>query len=278
MVESSFGLRDIAVESFALYTNATLEATVHPPAAPDASHRALMDRLATLAARAYRRVVQGDGGGSNEFLRYFEAATPERELGRLNIGSRPARRRAGVVDLGSLRAIPWIFAWTQTRLHLPAWLGVGEALDTLFEEGREVEVQAAAREWPFFHSLLDLLEMVLAKADPDIAAYYDRVLVPDELRPLGQELRGKCRRTIEAVLRAKRQDGDNGKPGRAGSALLAEDPDLRRTIELRNTYVDPLNLLQAELLRRARTSDEAGISDALLVTVNGIAAGMRNTG
>jgi phosphoenolpyruvate carboxylase len=278
MVESSFGLRDIAVESFALYTNATLEATVHPPAAPDASHRALMDRLATLAARAYRRVVQGDGGGSNEFLRYFESATPERELGRLNIGSRPARRRAGVVDLGSLRAIPWIFAWTQTRLHLPAWLGVGEALDTLFEEGREAEVKAAAREWPFFHSLLDLLEMVLAKADPDIAAYYDRVLVPDELRPLGQELRGKCRRTIEAVLRAKRQNGDNGKPGQAGSALLAEDPDLRRTIELRNPYVDPLNLLQAELLRRARTSDEAAISDALLVTVNGIAAGMRNTG
>jgi phosphoenolpyruvate carboxylase len=237
-----------------------------------------MDRLAMLAARAYRRVVQGDGSGANEFLRYFEAATPERELGRLNIGSRPARRRAGQVDLGSLRAIPWIFAWTQTRLHLPAWLGVGEALDTLFEEGREADVQAAAREWPFFHSLLDLLEMVLAMADPDIAAYYDRVLVPDELRPLGQELRGKCRRTIEAVLRAKRHQDDGGKPGRAGSALLAEDPDLRRTIELRNPYVDPLNLLQAELLRRARTTDESGISDALLVTVNGIAAGMRNTG
>ena len=148
----------------------------------------------------------------------------------------------------------------------------------MFEEGREAEVQAAAREWPFFHSLLDLLEMVLAKADPDIAAYYDRVLVPDELRPLGQELRGKCRRTHRGGAAGQAANGDNGKPGRAGSALLAEDPDLRRTIELRNPYVDPLNLLQAELLRRARTSDEAGISDALLVTVNGIAAGMRNTG
>jgi phosphoenolpyruvate carboxylase len=263
MVEASFGLRDIAVDSFALYTNATLEATVHPPAAPEPAQRALMDRLASLAAGGYRRVVLGDPA----FLRYFEAATPERELGRLNIGSRPARRRAGLADLGSLRAIPWIFAWTQTRLHLPAWLGVGEALGALFEEGQEARVQAAVREWPFFRSLLDLLEMVLAKADPDIAAYYDRVLVPDELRALGQELRGNCRRTIEAVLRAKQE-----------SVLLSQDPDLRRTIELRNPYVDPLNLLQAELLRRARGDDQAGISDALLVTVNGIAAGMRNTG
>jgi phosphoenolpyruvate carboxylase len=263
-VEASFGLHDISVESFELYVNATLEATLHPPGGPSPDQRALMDRLASLAAGAYRRWVQDPS-----FLRYFQVATPERELGRLNIGSRPARRRdpnAGM-DLGSLRAIPWIFAWTQTRLHLPAWLGAGEALTTVFEEGNEALCQGLARDWPFFRSLLDLFEMILAKADPDIAAYYDRVLVPDALRPIGQDLRASCKRTIAAVLRAKSEP-----------SLLAGQPDLRRSIELRNPYVDPLNLLQAELLRRTRASEDPGLTDALLITVNGIAAGMRNTG
>ena len=263
-IEASFGLPDIAVESFELYGNATLEATLHPPPAPTAAERALMDRLASLAAGAYRRVVAGDPS----FLRYFRVATPEEELGRLNIGSRPARRRPGAgADLGSLRAIPWIFAWSQTRLHLPAWLGAGEALTTLVEEGAGKQLQQMARDWPFFRSLLDLFEMVLAKTDADIAAYYDRILVPDELRPLGQDLRASCRRTITAVLQAKGE-----------AMLLAGQADLRRSIELRNPYVDPLNLLQAELLRRTRASDDAQLTDALLVTVNGIAAGMRNTG
>jgi len=264
-IEASFGLPDIAAESLELYANATLDATLHPPPGPSTAQRALMDRLASLAAGAYRRMVQGDPA----FLRYFRVATPEVELGLLNIGSRPARRRApgAGFDLGSLRAIPWIFAWTQTRLHLPAWLGAGEALTTLLEEDSGKQLREMARDWPFFRSLLDLFEMVLAKADADIAAYYDRVLVPDELRPLGQDLRASLRRTISAVLAAKGE-----------SMLLAGQADLRRSIELRNPYVDPLNLLQAELLRRTRATEDPRLGDALLVTVNGIAAGMRNTG
>ncbi|HKU40481.1 MAG TPA: phosphoenolpyruvate carboxylase, partial [Polyangiales bacterium] len=261
-METLFGLPDVAVESFELYVDATLKATLQPPAAPEPEQRRLMQRLGRLSAGAYRRVIQGP-----DFMRYFTLATPIGELGRLNIGSRPARRNNGTVDLGSLRAIPWIFAWTQTRLHLPAWLGAGEALTVLFEEGAENQLRVLVRDWPFFRSLLDLLEMVLAKADPDIAAYYDRVLVSDDLRPLGQELRASCRSTIAAILRAKGQ-----------TELLGGDPELRRTIDLRNPYVDPLNVLQAELLRRARVTDDARLWDALLVTVNGIAAGMRNTG
>src|SRR5262249_947818 len=147
------------------------------------------------------------------------------------------------------------------------WLGTGEALTLLFDEGREGEVRELVRAWPFFNSFLDLLEMVLAKADPDIAGYYDRVLVPDELPPLGQELRANCRRTLAAILRAK-----------AEPQLLAGDPDLRRSIDLRNPYVDPLNLLQAELLRRSRQAEDRQILDALMITVCGVAAGMRNTG
>jgi phosphoenolpyruvate carboxylase len=261
-METLFGLPDVAVESFELYVNATLDATLRPPAAPDGPQRVLMQRLARLSAGAYRRVVQG-----SDFLRYFQLATPINELARLNIGSRPARRNSGSIDLSSLRAIPWIFSWTQTRLHLPAWLGAGEALTALFEEGAEAQLRQLSEKWPFFRSLLDLLEMVLAKADPDIASYYDRVLVSDDLRPLGQELRANCRATIAAILRAKGE-----------TELLENDPELRRTIELRNPYVDPLNVLQAELLRRARSTDDPRLYDALLVTVNGIAAGMRNTG
>lgn len=262
-METLFGLPDLAVDSLEIYVNATLDATLNPPLAPTPAQRELMQRMARLAAGAYRRVVQ-----DSNFLRYFQAATPILELGRLNIGSRPAKRHNGTIALENLRAIPWIFAWTQTRLHLPSWLGTGEALMTLFEEGAEAQVRGLVKDWPFFRSLLDLLEMVLSKADPDIAAYYDRVLVPDEMRGLGQELRASCRYTSAAILRAKQQD-----------QLLAGDPELQRTLELRNPYVDPLNVLQAELLRRARSSEEdPRIWDALLVTVNGIAAGMRNTG
>ncbi|MEY4578842.1 MAG: phosphoenolpyruvate carboxylase, partial [Pseudomonadota bacterium] len=265
-METLFGLPDLAVESLELYVNATLDATLHPPAGPTPEQRKLMQRMADLAASAYRRVVRSD----TTFLRYFQAATPILELNRMNIGSRPAKRNTATLALENLRAIPWIFAWTQTRLHLPAWLGTGEALTTLFEEGSEQALRGLATEWPFFRSLLDLLEMVLAKADPDIAAYYDRVLVPDDLRALGQELRESCRRTIATILRPKQQ-----------AHLLDGDPELRRTLELRNPYVDPLNVLQAELLRRVRANaehDDPRLWDALLVTVNGIAAGMRNTG
>jgi phosphoenolpyruvate carboxylase len=261
-MDGFFGLPEVAVESFEHYVNATLTTTLEPPAPPTDDERALMDRMAALAANAYRRVIERDA----TFIPYFQAATPERELGRLNIGSRPARRKA-TQDIGSLRAIPWTFAWTQTRLHLPAWLGTGEALTTLFEEGSEPAIRNLATDFAFFRSLLDLLAMVLSKADPEIAAYYDRVLVPDDLRPLGQELRASCERTIQAILRARND-----------SSLLAREPELKRNLALRHCYVDPLNLLQAELLRRNRTAEDPIIADALLVTINGIAAGMRNTG
>jgi len=261
-MDGFFGLPEVAVESFEHYVNATLSTTLEPPAPPTDDERALMDRMAALAANAYRRVIERDA----TFIPYFQAATPERELGRLNIGSRPARRKA-TQDIGSLRAIPWTFAWTQTRLHLPAWLGTGEALTTLFEEGSEPAIRNLATDFAFFRSLMDLLAMVLSKADPEIAAYYDRVLVPDDLRPLGQELRASCERTISAILRARND-----------SSLLEREPELRRNLALRHCYVDPLNLLQAELLRRNRAGEDAVIGNALLVTINGIAAGMRNTG
>ena len=172
-----------------------------------------------------------------------------------------------------MRAIPWIFAWTQTRLLLPSWLGVGEALDTEMEDAAgQTELREMVEEWPFFQSTLDLIEMVLAKALPDIAARYDELLVPGELQPLGEALRQRYRRTCDRLLEV-----------RGRSILLEENPVLRRSIGVRNPYVDPLNLLQVELLARLRSGsgaedEQEAVRAALLVTVNGIAAGMRNTG
>jgi phosphoenolpyruvate carboxylase len=262
-IDSSFALPDIAVESLELYLGATLEATLAPPAAPPRAWRDAMDALASEAFVAYREVRDDPA-----FPAYFRAATPEPELALLRIGSRPVRRPGGAPGLAALRAIPWVFAWTQNRLMLPAWLGTERALAAARAGAHAGTVREMARRWPFLRAFLDLSEMVLAKADADVASVYERLLVPPELAPLGARLRralGACVREVLAV--------------RDHATLLAEEPQLAESIALRNPYVDPLNLLQAELLRRLRGgADDETLVDALLITVNGIAAGMRNTG
>src|SRR4029453_14161284 len=162
------------------------------------------------------------------------------ELGSVPIGRRPVRRTAdGGVD--TLRAIPWVFAWTQTRLLLPTWLGTGEMLKAAFDRGGRDRIRELYREWPFFRSTIDLIAMVLAKADARIAAEYDRQLVPPELQPIGEDLRRRLDETIAAVLEVT---------GR--KELLADNGVLARSINVRNPYVTPINLVQIELLRRLR--------------------------
>lgn len=264
MIRFKFGLPDIAEQNLNLYLAAVLEATLLPPPSPEPAWRALMDRLASDGVAAYRAVVREHP----QFVAYFRQATPEQELGRLPLGSRPAKRREGGVE--SLRAIPWIFAWTQTRLMLPAWLGWEAALDNALQRG-EGELLGQMREhWPFFRTRIDMLEMVLAKADGAIARLYDERLVDAELRPLGEHLRGLLSQAVAAVL---------GLTGQ--SQLLAHSPETLESITVRNTYLDPLHLLQAELLARSRLREnQAGspLEQALLVSVAGIAAGLRNTG
>ena len=257
MIQAEFGLVGIALRTLEIYTTATLDATLAPPESPRAHWRALMDRMADAAASEYRRVVYE----TPEFLDYFRAATPEQELAEINIGSRPARRGASKKGVQSLRAIPWQFAWTQNRLLLPSWLGV----DGGVEAGDDV--QKMFDEWTFFRSTIELIEMVLAKAEPQIAAYYDRLLVPDSLKPIGEDLRRRLSRATDIVLRITRHQ-----------RLLESNPVLRRSIDVRNPYVDPINIVQAEVLRRWRETGDDSLRDAFVVTVNGIAAGMRNTG
>lgn len=263
MIQAKFGLPGLALRTLEIYTSATLDATLTPPAPPRAEWRDLMERLADISCDEYRALVYETGS----FIPYFRAATPEIEFEALTIGSRPTRRRADD-SVQTLRAIPWVFAWTQTRLLLPSWLGVGEALDRAMARGELEAIRTMYHEWPFFRSTLDLIEMVLAKADARIAAEYDRRLVPEELQPLGDELRRRLAMTAERVLTATGRE-----------TLLADNPVLRRSIAVRNPYVDPINLVQIELLGRLRrTAADERLRHAFLITVNGIAAGMRNTG
>ncbi|MFN2240108.1 MAG: phosphoenolpyruvate carboxylase [Thermoanaerobaculia bacterium] len=242
MIQAQFGLEGIAERNLELYATATVDATLSPPPAARPEWRETMERLATVSREAYRAVVYD----TPDFIPYFRAATPEVELGELNIGSRPARRKKGG-GVESLRAIPWQFAWMQTRLLLPTWLGIGDALEKVASEKGIETLRRIHSEWTFFRSTIDLIEMALAKAEPDIAGRYDELLVPDELRPLGDALRSRLLNTIEVVLAVAGHENP-----------LEGNPVLRRSIDVRNPYVD--------------------LWHAFVVTVNGIAAGMRNTG
>lgn len=261
VVQAKYGLPETAEETLTTYLTSVLETSLVPPPYPKPEWRQAMDAMTAVAMRSYRDLVQDN----KRFLDYFQAATPEAELAKLNIGSRPARRKPGR-DIAHLRAIPWIFAWTQTRLMLPAWLGVGYGLKAVSRHDMP-RLHEMESEWPFFAATLDAIEMVLAKADPDVAYLYDRRLVPGELQHFGQDLRDRFARVYDGVLGVTRH-----------RTPLEHEPVTQRSINLRNPYTDPLNLLQVEMLARIRRGDNSQVQDALLITVNGIAAGMRNTG
>ena len=264
MIQAQFGLSEIAQRTLEVYVTSALDATLARPAPVPPEWRDAMERLAEAAHGVYRTVVYDDP----HFIDYFRAATPEREIAVAPIGSRPARR-GGDGGVASLRAIPWVFAWTQTRLLLPSWLGAGEALDAAFARGERTLIQRMARDWPFARATLRLIEMALAEAEPAIAEAYDRQLVPDELKPLGANLRERLELATRRVLEAL----DAREP-------LEDNPVLRRSIDVRNPYVDPINIVQIALLARLRGDAVVGreLWQAFLITVNGIAAGMRNVG
>ncbi|WP_434360800.1 phosphoenolpyruvate carboxylase [Parasalinivibrio latis] len=264
MIRFKLGLPEVAINSFALYTSAILEANLLPPPEPKQEWRDLMETLSEVSCEAYRGVVRGH----KDFVPYFRSATPELELGQLPLGSRPSKRNPnGGVE--SLRAIPWIFAWSQNRLLLPAWLGAGEAIRFSIEHGHLPLLEEMCREWPFFSTRLGMLEMVYTKTNVGISRYYDQRLVDKSLWPLGEELRKRLAEDIKAVLAVENNDH-----------LMQQNPWGAESIRLRNIYVEPLNMLQAELLYRTRKQheDSPEMSEALMVTIAGIAAGMRNTG
>lgn len=294
VIEQSFGEEHLCFRTLQRFTAATLEHGMRPPVAPKPEWRALMDEMAVVATKEYRSIVFQNP----RFVEYFRSATPELEYGRMNIGSRPSKRKpSGGIE--SLRAIPWIFAWTQTRFHLPVWLGFGGAFKHVMEKDiRNLHMlQQMYNEWPFFRVTIDLVEMVFAKGDPGIASLYDKLLVSDDLWPIGEQLRANYGETKDLLLQvAGHKD------------LLEGDPYLKQRLRLRDSYITTLNVCQAYTLKRIRdpnydvnlrphlskesstkpaaelvklnpTSEYApGLEDTLILTMKGIAAGMQNTG
>ncbi|KAI4320709.1 hypothetical protein MLD38_034162 [Melastoma candidum] len=296
VIEQSFGEEHLCFRTLQRFTAATLEHGMRPPIAPKPEWRALMDKMAVVATEEYRSIVFREP----RFVEYFRLATPEMEYGRMNIGSRPSKRKpSGGIE--TLRAIPWIFAWTQTRFHLPVWLGFGAAFKHVIEKDiRNLQMlQEMYNQWPFFRVTIDLVEMVFAKGDPGIAALYDKLLVSKDLWSFGEQLRTKFEETKALLLQvAGHKD------------LLEGDPYLKQRLRLRDSYITTLNVCQACTLKRIRdpsfnvntrphlskeimestnpahelvklnpTSEYApGLEDTLILTMKGIAAGMQNTG
>ena len=262
MIRVKLGLKPLAINTLGQYTSAILRGNLTPPPVPKPEWRELMNELAEQACTDYRSWVRGNPN----FVEYFRQATPEPELASLPLGSRPARRRTGG-GIETLRAIPWIFAWSQSRLVLPAWLGAGSALAAAVKSGQLDRLREMRDQWPFFASRLSMLDMVYAKSDLVINSLYDETLVQENLKTLGSDLRQQLSRDIQSLMGILDVD-----------TLMASDPWGLESIGLRNVYTAPLNLVQIELLRRVRESESESVQRALMVSIAGVAAGMRNTG
>jgi phosphoenolpyruvate carboxylase len=265
-IRYKFGMPILAQRSLALYASAILEALILPPPAPKQQWRDAIIKMAADGRDNYRQIVRHD----ENFVPYFRVATPEQELGKLPLGSRPAKRKpTGGIE--SLRAIPWIFAWAQTRMVLPSWLGVMKSVQTSLDDGKTDTIQDMLKNWPFFYSRLSMLDMVFSKADPKISHEYDLNLVPKELQHFGDALRTELQESIDLLLQLLEQ-----------KTVMESDPKGVVSMNIRAGYLQPLHFLQIELLKRIRALDEdkhdATLERAMMVTIAGIAVGMRNTG
>jgi len=222
-----------------------------------------MSTIASNSLKAYRDLVFG----SPEFFEYFRAATPLDVIERMHIASRPAARSGGK-GIEALRAIPWVFAWTQSRHMLPGWFGFGSGLQAALQlHGDEVIAQMTAH-WPFFGHLLDDVEAMLGRTDLQVAAHYDE-LAPDSLRAYARPIAAEFELTLRLVLKL-----------RGSARLLDSDPTLQRSIKLRNPYLDPMHLMQVDLLRRWRATQrqDQALFGALRATISGISQGLQATG
>ena len=266
VIQQKYGSESMAEYSLGTYIGAVLEATLSPPSKPSKEWRALIDSMSIISSKAYRHYLLED----EDFLKYFDKVTPKNIIGKLYIGSRPSKRNASK-DIKSLRAIPWVFAWTQIRMLLPAWLGTYEALNFASKGKNKKILDEMIKNWPFFYEMMDMLDMVLIKTDQRVIRYYEECLATPELKKIGNELRAKLTELIEINKKI------------IPNNIINQRKAFRKSIKLRNTYAEILNLLQADIMKRLNKKNinaksKKILMDAMIVTISGISASMKNTG
>ena len=265
VIQQKYGYEPLAKYNLCSYIGAVTEATLNPPPNPKKNWRSLIEKMSEISKSSYRKNISQ----SSDFIKYFKTVTPHKALGKLLIGSRPSKRK-NTDNIRSLRAIPWVFAWTQIRLMLPAWLGSAEALRYSYIKQFRKTLYDMERNWPFFNSMLDMLDMVISKADPEISKIYEEYLADENLKRVGKKLRFQFdvikdlnkRITPKEIINSRKQ--------------------FRTSIIVRNVYSEVLNIIQPIVIKKLKNNKNAVnkkyLNDALLTSIAGISAAMKNTG
>ena len=265
VIQQKYGYEPIAEYNLCSYIGAVTEATLNPPPKPKPDWRSLIEKMSDISKSSYRKNINQ----SSEFIKYFKNVTPHQALGKLSIGSRPSKRK-NLDNIKSLRAIPWVFAWTQIRLMLPAWLGSAEALRYAYIKKFRRTLIDMEKNWPFFNSMLDILDMVITKADPEISKIYEKYLADEKLKRVGKKLRFQ----FEVIKKLNKKI--------TTKEILLTRKQSRTLIIVRNIYSEVLNIIQPivihKLKKNKKISDKKDLNDALLTSIAGISAAMKNTG
>jgi len=265
VIQQKYGYEPLAKYNLCSYIGAVTEATLKPSPVPKASWRSLIEKMSEISKNSYRKNINQ----SSDFIKYFETVTPHKALGKLSIGSRPSKRK-NIDTIKSLRAIPWVFAWTQIRLMLPAWLGSAEALRYSYIKQFRKTLFDMERNWPFFNSMLDILDMVITKADPEISKIYEEHLADESLKRVGKKLRFQ----FDVIKKLNKKI--------TPKEIIATRKQFRTSIGVRNIYSEVLNIVQPIAIKKIKTiknkKDKEYLNDTLLTSIAGIAAAMKNTG
>ena len=266
MIQQKYGYEPLAKYNLCSYIGSVMQATLNPPPNPKDSWRNLIEKMTKISTAAYRKNINEN----SDFIRYFKTVTPHLALGKLSIGSRPSKRK-NVDNIQSLRAIPWVFAWTQIRLMLPAWLGTGDALKYSSVKKYKKILIDMEKNWPFFNSTMDILDMVISKVDPEISEVYENNLADKNLKEVGHKLRSE----FDVIKRLNKYI--------TPVEILNQRKKFRTTVLVRNIYSEVLNILQAVVMskisnKKLKTDDKKYLNDAMMTSIAGISAAMKNTG